>query len=668
VIFTDQQTGTAELATTYGRGARLGSLRYPLEGSLAGWVTCHQHSLRAVRITPEAWPTTWRTAEQLGAPPVDISVLMTPLREHDSIIGCLEIVWQPQHDITDQEEALLEAVAGPAAIAITNARLYQEKERALQEAQYQAAALRISEERFRALAENTYDLLSELDEEGRFIYLSPNYPEVTGYSAEELLHRPAFDLIHPEDLPTVLAEYSNPEGRVIYRGRHKTGEWRWMESTGKDYFTATGEKRAVIVSRDISERKQVEDQLKEEAEVATILAQVGQALTASLDKPTMLEHLCRLTTNALPCDCSYTLLWDAEENGYVPVVQYGERPDKWETLRLVKMPRPFIQALLTRFEQDSAIQIIVPEWQHSPVGRLAQQHELATLMCIALRRDDEVIGIQVAALRTPTAIFSEQQHRIARGIAQTASLALANASLLEELTRANRLKEDFIGAMSHELRTPLNIILGYNQLLHDEGFGPLTAEQRNILSRIEKNANELSDLITTVLDLSRLQSNRVPLTLSILSLPEFLHELKTDLCQLQTSPGLRVEWQLAPELPLVQTDSAKLQMVLKNLLTNAIKFTTQGSVTISVRPQGKGVQFCIADTGIGIGKEDLPHIFEPFRQGQHPLIESRSGVGLGLYIVHQLLSLLEGSVAVESEQGTGSIFCVWLPQQLSARS
>jgi GAF domain-containing protein len=169
VILYHLQKGQAELTSTYGQGVTFSSLRYPLEGSLAGWVANQKRSLRVLRMTQEDWPVSWQLAEQLGEPPVNVSVLMAPLWVQGAVVGCLETVWRPHHDITDREEVLLEGVAVQAAIAITNARLYHEKEQALQEAQRQAEALRISEERYRALAENTYDLLCEIDEEGRFI-------------------------------------------------------------------------------------------------------------------------------------------------------------------------------------------------------------------------------------------------------------------------------------------------------------------------------------------------------------------------------------------------------------------------------------------------------------------------------------------------------------------
>lgn len=143
---------------------------------------------------------------------------------------------------------------------------------------------------------------------------------------------------------------------------------------------------------------------------------------------------------------------------------------------------------------------------------MLQQCSLETAIFLRLRRGQEVIGFQACGYRNVQE-FTSRHRRIASGVAQIVSLALANAKLLEELDRANRIKEDFVGAISHELRTPLNVIIGYAQLMAEETFGPLTEEQYDILQRIGKNARELLDLINATLDLSRLQNQqRISLT------------------------------------------------------------------------------------------------------------------------------------------------------------
>lgn len=260
VILYDFQNKEAELLTSYGKPEALQTLRYPLAGSFAGWVAEHQRPLRVFRITPEEWPETWRAAELLGEAPTHISSLLVPLWIQGKIEGCVEVVWKPHHHITDQEEALLEAVTTQAAIAITNARLYQEKEQALRKTELTAEALRVGEQRYRALAENTQDLICEVDREGRYTYLSPNYLDALGFTPEELLGRSCFEFLHPEDLSSVRQAFAEGKSKMTFRAAHKSGAWRWIESAGKDYRTQDGQWRGVIVSRDITDRKKAEEE------------------------------------------------------------------------------------------------------------------------------------------------------------------------------------------------------------------------------------------------------------------------------------------------------------------------------------------------------------------------------------------------------------------------
>jgi signal transduction histidine kinase len=256
--------------------------------------------------------------------------------------------------------------------------------------------------------------------------------------------------------------------------------------------------------------------------------------------------------------------------------------------------------------------------------------------------------------------------RIARGIAQIASLALANARLLEELERANRLKQDFVGTMSHELRTPLNVILGYNELMREGAFGKLSSEQIDILERMNRSTTQLLDLINSTLDLSRMQSQNVPLSLTRVSVAELFAELETEFFSLHQKASVTLEWRVEQEL-LLHTDPIKLKIVLKNLVGNALKFTDAGVVSTTASIQGDGVEFLVRDTGIGIPSEAHVLIFEPFRQVDGSMTRQYGGVGLGLYIVRQLSELLGGTVSLESEIGKGSMFRVWIPHREAER-
>jgi signal transduction histidine kinase len=239
--------------------------------------------------------------------------------------------------------------------------------------------------------------------------------------------------------------------------------------------------------------------------------------------------------------------------------------------------------------------------------------------------------------------------------------ALTNAQLSKDLERANRLKSDFLAIMSHELRTPLSIVIGYTDLLLEEDFGPLTTAQATPLQRVKKAAYEELELITAILDVSQLEAGQLPVEVREVDVPELIAELRQEMESAGGKPGLRWEWRVAPELPSLYTDRAKLKAVLKHLLGNAVKFTERGSVTVKVHPREDGVEFWVADTGSGITPEVQAVMFEMFRRGNSALARRYGGVGLGLYIVKQMLGLLGGTVTVESEVGRGSTFCVWVP-------
>lgn len=527
------------------------------------------------------------------------------------------------------------------------------------------AARQESEERYRTLVSYSFDFVVETSVDGRFVYLSPDYKNALGYEPEELLGRDIFEFIHPDDLATTAAAFHRAietfsSDQAIYRYRHKNGDWRWFESTGHPFRTATGELRGMIVSRDITERKHAEEAVQEEAQISTALVRVGQEMTSSLNTPVLLSRLCELTAEELGCDCSYTLLRRPEQDVFTPVAGWGDAAEHWETLRVLNIPGKAIAGLLAHLEREEVVELETAGQELAPEA-LLKKLDLSASVHVALRRGGDIIGLLSAGYRGRTGSFTTQQRRIARGIAQIASLTLENARLFEQAESANRLKSDFLATMSHELRTPLHIIMGYNDLLLDEGFGSLTEEQLDVLRRIERSAKELCDLINATLDVGRLEAGRLLVEVNKIDLAALIEDMKVETQELREKPGLTFAWRVAPALPPVYTDQMKLKIVLKNLIANAVKFTEEGSVTVNVRTRDGGVEISVADTGIGIAPAALPIIFESFRQVENPMTRQYSGVGLGLYIARRMLDLLGGTIDVDSTLGQGSTFRLWLP-------
>ncbi len=577
------------------------------------------------------------------------TVLTAPLYAQDTLIGALNLSADRLETFGEEELKVAREVAGALAVA-------------LQQARYQQLL-----ERYRMIFALSPDYIYLTGTTGRILDANPALLERAGLSLEHIQKMHFMDFFAGDTPKELLQHFTSlQEGHAVrgleVRAKNVRGETFTYEVNAIP-LKENGEVTAIVsLARDITARKQMEEQLKEEAEIAAALARVGQEMIASLNTPMILERLCRLTAEVLGCDCSHTILRRPEDNAYVAAAGYGDTPEQWETLQVLKVPAEMVAGLETRLTLEGMVEVEVTTSQESALESLLRQFGITAELYVALKHGQQFIGTQSAGYRGRRG-FSPRQKRVAQGIAQIASLALANARLLEELERSNRLKEDFVGAMSHELRTPINILLGYNEMLHDESYGALTPEQANILGRMDKNARELLDLVNATLDLSRLQSQRVPLTQQDVWVPTLLEELAAETRQLARTPALRLEWQVAPALPMLHTDVVKLKMTLKNIILNALKFTEEGTVTIAASPQDEGVTFVVTDTGPGIPPEVLPSIFEPFRQGENFPPRRQEGVGLGLYIVQQLLTLLAGTVSVESEVGRGSTFRVWIPKE-----
>ena len=234
-----------------------------------------------------------------------------------------------------------------------------------------------------------------------------------------------------------------------------------------------------------------------------------------------------------------------------------------------------------------------------------------------------------------------------------------------ELEQASAAKSQFLANVSHELRTPLNAILGYAAMTLQGVSGELSAPQRRNLSRIDANARHLLTLINEILDITRIEAGRMPIQIVTFDLPDLVREVTTELEPIVAKSGLHVISKLPSDLPTLRTDRQKVKQILVNLLSNALKFTPQGSITIKAHvPARQLVAVAVIDTGIGIPKGDQVKIFEDFRQVDQTPRRAYGGTGLGLSICRRLTVMLRGTLKVDSKLGHGSIFTLTLPANL----
>jgi signal transduction histidine kinase len=237
-------------------------------------------------------------------------------------------------------------------------------------------------------------------------------------------------------------------------------------------------------------------------------------------------------------------------------------------------------------------------------------------------------------------------------------------SQAEQLRDATELKSRFLAYMSHEFRTPINSIRSITRLLLDRVDGPLTGEQERQVSFIQQNATEFAEMVDDLLDLAKVEAGRVEISPAWFEMVDLFSALRGMFKPVLTNPDVNLVFEQPEDIPKLFTDDRKLSQILRNFISNALKFTPRGEVRVSAQLAGTGrVTFSVTDTGIGIATEFHESIFEDFSQVQSPLQKRLRGTGLGLSLSKKLAELLGGSVRLQSAPGKGSVFSVTIPVQ-----
>jgi signal transduction histidine kinase/DNA-binding response OmpR family regulator len=330
-------------------------------------------------------------------------------------------------------------------------------------------------------------------------------------------------------------------------------------------------------------------------------------------------------------------------------------------------------ALRSAMYREREVQLL-EQTQRQSQELQAQQEELRVTneeleeQSRALQESKVRLENQQAELEQSNVQLEEQAQALQR---QKQSLLQAQQELrahAEQLAAANRYKSEFLANMSHELRTPLNSSMILAKLLADNRDGNLGPDQVKYARTILAANNDLLALINDILDLSKIEAGRVDFAVEPLLLQELLDHLRSVLEPMAQQKQLAFRVEMAEGAPaLLRNDPRRLQQILKNLLANAVKFTDEGSVELTVRAAANArVRFEVRDTGIGIPREQQRLIFEAFRQADGSASRRYGGTGLGLFISHQLAQRMGGGIEVDSEPGRGSCFTLELPVDASA--
>jgi len=248
--------------------------------------------------------------------------------------------------------------------------------------------------------------------------------------------------------------------------------------------------------------------------------------------------------------------------------------------------------------------------------------------------------------------------------AQTEELQGQNVELEQQrlaLEEAGRLKSQFLSNMSHELRTPLNSVMALSRVLMMQTRTKLSDEEINYLEIIERNGRNLLMLINDILDLAKIEAGRMDINPKPFSLRLTLENIVESITPIAAEKGIEIHQKIPEDLPAIESDEIRVSQVLQNLISNAVKFTDSGSVSISVANNKEKVVVRITDTGIGIAENALPYIFDEFRQVDGTSSRRHEGTGLGLAIARKAAQKLDGEIAVQSVPGEGSTFTLTLP-------
>ena len=465
---------------------------------------------------------------------------------------------------------------------------------------------------FQSLIEHSVDAIALVDSQGKVLYISPSIQRIAGYTPEELLGRVSLEFVHPDDLEktvTVLGAIVQQPGAsmtVEYRLLHKDGSWRWMEATATNMLHDP-QIRAIIGNfHDITERKRADEAIRaSEAKFRGFFdSNIIGAFVSTFDG-----------------------LYLEANDLFLDMIGYTR-----EDLLAGKIHRD----TLTPPALDYLSQQAVRDLREAGFTRPYEKEYL--------RKDDTPLPILVAVSRIDPA----------QDICVGFVLDRSEAKALE------RRRDEFISMASHELKTPVTSLIGYTQLLRSRFQKRGDEDSVHMLTRMERQLHRLTKLINDLLDVPRVQTGQLAYREEYFDLQTLVQEAVENMQEVTKSHRLLLESQegSAP----VFGDRNRLGQVLTNLLINAIKYSPGAdTVRISIETgQGRAV-VSVQDFGIGIAEIHHKHLFERFYRASDAEINTYPGLGIGLYISHEIIKRHHGQIWFESHKGEGSTFSFALP-------
>jgi GAF domain-containing protein/CheY-like chemotaxis protein len=407
------------------------------------------------------------------------------------------------------------------------------------------------------------------------------------------------------------------------------------------------------------------------------LGEVGQALSSTLDLQTVLNTIVTRANELAGTDTCTVYEWDAQADALVFRATHNLADEVIAVMQRdpIRRGEGVGGRMAVTLEPVQVPDIAAPGAYSGPLRDVLLRTGSRAILGVPLLREDRLIGGLTVTRRTPGA-FAPQIIDLLRTFASQSALAIQNARLFQEiedksrqLEVADRHKSEFLANMSHELRTPLNAIIGYSEMLQEDA-ADLGAEQfTDDLRKINAAGKHLLELINAVLDLSKIEAGKMDLYLETFDVTGLVHDIAAVIQPLAGKNSNRLEIHCPTDVGTMRADLTKVRQALFNLLSNACKFTQQGTISLAVTREtaegGEWMTFAVSDTGIGLTPEQLGRLFEVFSQADAATTRRYGGTGLGLALSRRLCRMMGGDVTAESEAGHGSTFTIRLPARVT---
>jgi PAS domain S-box-containing protein len=526
-----------------------------------------------------------------------------------------------------------------------------------------------------AIVESSDDAIISKDLNGTIMSWNRGAERIFGYEAAEMIGKSIRTII-PDDRQIeedhVLERVGRGERIEHFETIRKTKQGQLIpisltvspvrDSSG----TIVG---ASKIARDISERRRAEEIAERAKRQALLVAQVSAVLTQSREIDLTLQGLTNVLVPGIADWCVIDVIRDRQivrpavvhvDRRRIELVnvlrdKYGDTDSPFNPSYVMRTRKPaFLPVITETIIEDSA--------QGNPLRiEACRELGLAAYISVPMIARGRTFGSLTMAMAESGRRYSDHDLQLAEDIAVRAAMAIENAEAYDQLDHANRLKDEFLATLSHEMRTPLNAVLGYARMLRAR---TLTDERvPRALDVVERNATALTQIVEDVLDVSRIISGKVRLQVQ----PVDLRQVVLDACETvrpaADAKNLKMQTIVDSYIPPIAGDPDRLQQVVWNLVSNAVKFTpARGRVQVQLLPINSHVEVVVSDTGIGIRPEFLPHIFERFRQAEGGTTRRHGGLGLGLAIARHIVEMHGGTIDVASDgEGKGSTFRVKLP-------